>query len=62
MEPADYKHVVLSFFFLKFAGDEFKAQRKLIAEKYGEKFLDSIAFYIKDNVFFLSESAGGTVS
>ena len=32
VEPAEYKHVVLSLFFLKFASDKFEAQRKLIAE------------------------------
>ena len=36
VEPAEYKHVVLSIFFLKFASDKFEAQRKAIAEKYGE--------------------------
>lgn len=40
VEPAEYKHVVLSLFFLKFASDKFEAQRKAIAEKYGEKFVD----------------------
>ena len=55
VEPAEYKHVVLSLFFLKFASDKFEAQRKLIAAKYGEKFLDNAAFYAKDNVFFLPE-------
>ena len=55
VEPAEYKHVVLSLFFLKFASDKFEAQRQLIAEKYGEKFLDNVAFYTKDNVFFLPE-------
>ena len=46
-----YKHVVLSLFFLKFASDKFEAQRKAISEKYGEKFVDNVAFYTKDNVF-----------
>ena len=55
VEPAEYKHVVLSLFFLKFASDKFEAQRKAISEKYGEKFVDNIAFYTKDNVFFLPE-------
>ena len=27
VEPAEYKHVVLSLFFLKFASDKFEAQR-----------------------------------
>ena len=31
VEPAEYKHVVLSLFFLKFASDKFEAQRKAIA-------------------------------
>ena len=55
VEPAEYKHVVLSLFFLKFASDKFEAQRKAISEKYGEKFVDNVAFYAKDNVFFLPE-------
>ena len=50
VEPAEYKPVVLSLFFLKFARDKFEAQRKAIAEKYGEKFVDNVAFYTKDNV------------
>ena len=53
VEPAEYKHVVLSLFFLKFASDKFEKQRRIILEKYGEKFVDNIAFYTKDNVFFL---------
>ena len=57
VEPAEYKHVVLSLFFLKFASDKFEKQRKIIAEKFGEKFIDNIAFYTKDNVFFLPEES-----
>ena len=44
VEPAEYKHVVLSLF-LKFASDKFEAQRKAIAEKYSEKFVENVAFY-----------------
>ena len=40
---------------MKFASDKFEAQRKAISEKYGEKFVDNVAFYTKDNVFFLPE-------
>ena len=43
VEPAEYKHVVLSLFFLKFASDKFEAQRNAISEKYGEKFVDNVA-------------------
>lgn len=54
VEPAEYKHIVLSLFFLKFASDRFEAQRNMIVEKYGDKFVGNIAFYTKDNVFYLS--------
>ena len=57
VEPAEYKHVVLSLFFLKFASDKFENQREMIAEKYGEKFVDNVAFYTKDNVFYLPEES-----
>ena len=57
VEPAEYKHVVLSLFFLKFASDKFETQRNMIAEKYGNKFLDNIAFYTKDNVFYLPDES-----
>ena len=57
VEPAEYKHVVLSLFFLKFASDKFEAQRTAIAEKFGERFIDNVAFYTKDNVFFLPEES-----
>ena len=57
VEPSEYKHVVLSLFFLKFASDKFEEQRKKIIEAGNEKFVDNIAFYTKDNVFYLpSES------
>ena len=53
VESAEYKHVVLSLFFLKFASDKFEEQKaKIIAEGH-EKFVDNIAFYTKDNVFYL---------
>lgn len=57
VEPSEYKHVVLSLFFLKFASDRFNSQRELIAQKYGEKFIDNKAFYTKDNVFYLTEES-----
>lgn len=57
VEPAEYKHVVLSLFFLKYASDRFEKQRNLIIEKYGEKFADNLPFYTKDNVFYLEEKS-----
>lgn len=57
VEPAEYKHIVLSLIFLKFAADKFEAQRaKLIADK-KEKYIEMPEFYNKDNVFFLDEKS-----
>lgn len=57
VEPAEYKHVVLSLFFLKYASDRFEKQMNMIVEKYGEKFADNLPFYTKDNVFYLPEES-----
>ncbi len=55
VEPSEYKHVVLSLIFLKFASDKFEDHReKLIAEG-KEKYIEIPEFYNKDNVFFLEE-------
>ncbi len=53
VEPSEYKHVVLSLFFLKFASDKFEEQRAKIIAEGREKFADNVAFYTKDNVFYL---------
>lgn len=57
VEPSEYKHVVLSLFFLKFASDKFEAQRARIIADGMEKFVDNIAFYTKDNVFYLPQES-----
>ena len=53
VEPSEYKHVVLSLIFLKYAGDHFDQKREEIVSQYGEEFADMVEFYAKDNVFFL---------
>lgn len=53
VEPAEYKHVVLSLFFLKFASDKFETQREKIKAAGQEKFIEMVDFYTKDNVFYL---------
>lgn len=57
VEPAEYKHVVLSLFFLKFASDRFEAQQTKIVNEYGREFRETTAFYTKDNVFFIPEES-----
>jgi len=54
VEPSEYKHVVLSLFFLKFASDKFELQQEKIISDGHEEYIDNIAFYKKDNVFYLS--------
>jgi type I restriction enzyme M protein len=57
VEPAEYKHVVLSLIFLKFASDKFEEQRnKLIADG-KEKYTEKPEFYNMNNVFFLEENS-----
>jgi len=58
VEPSEYKHVILSLIFLKYANDKFTEQReKMIAEGKQPQFLEITSFYTKDNVFFIPENA-----
>lgn len=45
VEPAEYKHVVLSLIFLKFVNDKFSDRRKELIEEGKEKYLDLQEFY-----------------
>lgn len=55
VEPSEYKHVVLSLIFLKFASDKFEAHRKFLIADGKEKYIENAAFYNMSNVFFLDE-------
>lgn len=55
VEPAEYKHVVLSLIFLKFASDKFEERRQELTAEGKEKFLEMVEFYTMKNVFFLPE-------
>ena len=55
IEPSEYKHVVLSLIFLKYAGDHFEQRRQEILDEYhNESFLDMVDFYAAKNVFYLA--------
>jgi type I restriction enzyme M protein len=55
VEPAEYKHVVLSLIFLKYAYDRFEERKaELIADGKGA-FVDQAVFYNAKNVFYLEE-------
>jgi len=60
VEPSEYKHIVLSLIFLKFASDKFiKRREELIAEG-KEDFLEIPEFYQADNIFYLPEESRWT--
>lgn len=55
VEPSEYKHVVLSLMFLKYAGDHFEQRRKELLEQGLKEYVDMVEFYAAENVFFLPE-------
>ncbi|MCI5121570.1 MAG: DNA methyltransferase, partial [Candidatus Electrothrix sp. AUS4] len=57
VSSADYKHVVLSLIFLKFASDKFEERRAELIAEGKKKYLDMVEFYTMKNVFFLPEEA-----
>lgn len=57
VEPAEYKHVVLSMIFLKYANDRFSEHREQMKENGQDAFLEMMPFYQKDNVFYIPECA-----
>ena len=55
VEPSEYKHVVLSLIFLKFASDKFEERKEELIADGKEKYLDMVEFYAMKNIFFLPE-------
>lgn len=57
VESAEYKHIVLSLIFLKFAGDTFEERKQELVAEGKEQFADMVEFYTMKNVFYLPEEA-----
>src|SRR5574344_916915 len=55
VEPSEYKHVVLSLIFLKYAHDRFEERRNELIAEGKEAFINQAVFYNAKNVFFLSD-------
>jgi len=55
VESAEYKHVVLSLIFLKFASDKFEERRKELIEDNKLQYIEMKEFYNMKNIFYLSE-------
>ena len=53
VEPSEYKHVVLSLIFLKYAGDRFEQRKQVLIEQGLEEYIDQVEFYTAENVFYL---------
>ena len=53
VESSEYKHVVLSLIFLKFASDKFEKRRKELIADGKEKYVEMKEFYNMENIFFL---------
>lgn len=57
VESAEYKHIVLSLIFLKFAGDTFEERKQELIADGKEQFTEMVEFYTMKNVFYLPEEA-----
>jgi type I restriction enzyme M protein len=57
VESSEYKHVVLSLIFLKFASDKFEEHRQKMIVEGKEKYVEMPDFYNMSNVFFLEENS-----
>ncbi len=57
VESSEYKHIVLSLIFLKFASDKFEARKQALIEDGQEQYIDMVEFYAMKNVFYLPETA-----
>ena len=55
VEPSEYKHVVLSLIFLKYAFYRFVERRNELIAEGKEAFVDQSVFYNAKNVFYLTD-------
>ena len=53
IEPSEYKHVVLSLIFLKYASDHFERRKAQLLADGLDDFVDMVDFYTAENVFYL---------
>jgi type I restriction enzyme M protein len=55
VESSEYKHVVLSLIFLKFASDRFEVRKQELIDEGHDKYVEMKDFYSMKNVFFLED-------
>ena len=54
VEPSEYKHVVLSLIFLKYASDKFEERKQELIDEGKEAYVDFVDFYTMKSVFYLA--------
>ena len=57
VESSEYKHIVLSLIFLKFASDRFEARKQELIDEGQQDYVDMVEFYTMKNVFYLPKEA-----
>ncbi len=57
IESSEYKHVVLSLIFLKFASDKFEERKQELIDEDKEQYTGMVEFYAMKNIFFLTEES-----
>ncbi|MEE0947326.1 MAG: class I SAM-dependent DNA methyltransferase [Bacteroidales bacterium] len=57
VEPSEYKHVVLSLIFLKYANDRFAERKQELIKEGKEAFVNQAVFYNAKNVFYIEEES-----
>ena len=57
VESSEYKHVVLSLIFLKFASDKFEARKQELIDEGKENYIDMVEAYAMKNIFYLPEES-----
>lgn len=57
VESSEYKHIVLSLIFLKFASDRFEARKQELIDEGQQDYIDMVEFYTMKNVFYLPAEA-----
>lgn len=55
VEPSEYKHVVLSLIFLKYANDRFEERKAELIAEGKEAFVNQAVFYNARNIFFIED-------
>lgn len=57
VDTAEYKHIVLSLVFLKFANDKFNERRQELIDDGKSNYLEITEFYTMKNVFYIPEKS-----